>query len=73
MLVISTSRGIVLSFQSIEDFETVVEHLTEQIEWIKKENIQSPFLYSQFDDRIGSDEVIEILENIKSKGCLLNG
>lgn len=66
MKVIATVMGIVISFASIGELQGVIKHLQDQLEWIERENINPPYLYSQSDERIPKDEISKMLDEIKS-------
>jgi len=57
--------GIVISFVSIKELQGVVQHLQSQLKWIEQENVNPPYLYSQFDERIPKEEVSKMLDELK--------
>lgn len=65
MNIISTSKGFVLGFKNKKDMEKHIENLEGQLEWIKEENVDAPYLYCVFDDRISRIEIEEMLSVLK--------
>ncbi len=68
MKILSTAIGMVLIFDSHRDLSGVIDHLSGMKEWIEKENIDPPYLYSIFHDSIPREEIEELLTDIKSQG-----
>ena len=65
MKIISTPKGIVLIFETLTDLRGIINHLSGMVEWIEDEDVSPPHLYAAFDDRIPSDEIQELLDEIK--------
>lgn len=49
--------GFVLIFQSLEDLESHVANLNGMIEWVKKEEVAHPYVYSVSDERTPPPEI----------------
>jgi len=65
MKTLGTPKGLVLIFDSIDDLQAVIDHLSGMLEWVVLEEVSSPYLYSMFDDRIDKAEIEELLDELK--------
>ena len=67
MRVIASTLGLVLYFETRKELKGVIQHLQGHLEWIEKENVEPPYLYSAFDDRIPRDEIDKMLDELKER------
>ena len=65
MKIISTGHGFILKFDSIESMETHINNLKGQLEWVKQEDIQPPYLYSVYYPKTTNEEMQNLLDKIK--------
>lgn len=68
MQVVSTSHGFVLSFQNKKDLEQHLKNLQGQKEWIERESVSPPFLYSVYSEETSTDDIEDILDKLKGSG-----
>ena len=67
MRVIASPLGLVLYFETRKELKGVIKHLQGHLEWIEKENVEPPYLYSTFDDRIPTEEIDKMLDELKGQ------
>jgi hypothetical protein len=66
MKTLGTSKGIVLIFGSLDELRGVIDHLSGMLEFDEIENVPPPYLYAMFDDRIDSEEIEIMLDEMKN-------
>lgn len=65
MKAIGTPMGLILSFDSRKEIEGVIEHLQTYLGWADTENVDPPFLYALYDDRIPAGEMDKLMDELK--------
>jgi hypothetical protein len=65
MKVISDSQGFILVFDTTEDLEQHTANLQSMLEWVKKDNVQMPVLYSVSDENFKPEDIQ--IRNMKYK------
>ena len=67
MNVISSAHGFVIKFDNKESMKCHIENLKGQLEWIEKENINPPYLYSLYYNETTKEDIQNLLDKIKEK------
>lgn len=67
MIIISTSMGFILVLPNKESLKETIKHFQGQLEWIEKENVDPPYLYGISDDRIGREDIEDLLQRFKGQ------
>jgi hypothetical protein len=65
MRIIATAQGFILYFESIDDLKGLIQNLSGQLEWVKSKNIEPPFLYASYDERMPKQEIEKLLDELK--------